>query len=68
MKNFAREWSDPSFQFTSILFLVVLHFSLILGTVGGLSINSWIAGTSIGGGFFLISYFVLALIGLASDR
>ncbi|KAI4462246.1 ankyrin repeat-containing [Holotrichia oblita] len=68
MKNFAREWSDPSFQFTSILFLVVLHLSLILGTVGGLSINSWIAGTSIGGGFFLVCYFVLALIGLASDR
>lgn len=68
MKNFAREWVDPVFQFTILLFLVLLHCTIIIGTIIGLSVQSWIVGLSISVGFLLFLYIMLALIWFASKR
>ncbi|XP_015838726.1 kinase D-interacting substrate of 220 kDa B isoform X2 [Tribolium castaneum] len=68
MKNFAREWVDPVFQFTSLMFLVLLHLSLIVGTIVGLSVQSWIIGLSTAVAFLLISYIFLALVWFANKR
>ncbi|KAJ8969884.1 hypothetical protein NQ317_011176 [Molorchus minor] len=68
MKNFAREWVDPVFQFTILLFLVLAHFATVIGTIIGLSLQSWIIGLSIGVSVLLLGYIFLALIWFASKR
>jgi ankyrin repeat-rich membrane spanning protein len=68
MKNFAREWVDPVFQFTSLMFLVLLHLSLIVGTAVGLSVQNWIIGLSVAVAFMLVSYIFLALVWFANKR
>ncbi|XP_018570623.1 kinase D-interacting substrate of 220 kDa B isoform X3 [Anoplophora glabripennis] len=68
MKNFAREWVDPVFQFTVLLFLVLVHFCVIIGTILGLSLQSWIVGLSVGVAILVLSYIFLALIWFASKR
>ncbi|KAG5884855.1 hypothetical protein JTB14_036089 [Gonioctena quinquepunctata] len=68
MKNFAREWVDPVFQFTVLLFIVLVHIGLIIGTIVGLSTRDWIVGTSIALGFVLLAYLTIASIWFASKR
>ncbi|XP_063923502.1 kinase D-interacting substrate of 220 kDa B isoform X3 [Zophobas morio] len=68
MKNFAREWVDPVFQFTSLMFLVLLHVALIVGTIVGLSVQNWIVGLSVAVAFLSISYIFLALVWFANKR
>lgn len=68
MKNFAREWVDPVFQFTPLLFLVVLHVALTLSTVLGLSLHSWIIALCTGIGVLFVTYITLAMIWFASKR
>ncbi|KAJ8917768.1 hypothetical protein NQ315_010674 [Exocentrus adspersus] len=68
MKNFAREWVDPVFQFTVLLFLVLVHFCVIFGTIAGLSLQSWILGLSVGVAILMLSYIFLALIWFANKR
>lgn len=62
MKNFARQWLDPTFQFTSLLFVVILHFGIIIGTIAGVSILNWTVGVSVFGFVVLISYLFLGLM------
>ncbi|KAF5290012.1 hypothetical protein FQR65_LT11678 [Abscondita terminalis] len=68
MKNFAREWVDPIFQFTGLLFLVVLHVAVVVGVVGGLAVQNWVVGVSIAVAILAIVYVFLALIWFASKR
>eukprot|EP00092_Neocalanus_flemingeri_P007739 GFUD01008355.1.p1 GENE.GFUD01008355.1~~GFUD01008355.1.p1 ORF type:complete len:1621 (+),score=387.09 GFUD01008355.1:109-4971(+) len=31
MKNFSREWTDPAFQFTPLVFLIISHLTCLIG-------------------------------------
>ncbi|KAL3268833.1 hypothetical protein HHI36_007925 [Cryptolaemus montrouzieri] len=66
MKNFAREWVDPVFQFTTLLFIVLLHLALVIGTVVGLVTKSWIAGLSVCIVFMVSLYIFLTFLWFAS--
>merc|ERR1719245_2983271 len=33
MENFARDWIDPTFQFSPLLFMLIFHLSTFLGTI-----------------------------------
>lgn len=68
MKNFAREWVDPTFQFTLLLFFVIVHISAILGIVIGLSVRNWVVGVSVGVSFIVFCYTFLTLTWYASKR
>ncbi|XP_046424348.1 kinase D-interacting substrate of 220 kDa B isoform X3 [Neodiprion fabricii] len=68
MKNFARQWMDPVFQFSSLLFLVVVHVSLLIGVILGLSLQSWIIGLAIGVTFIVVLYVFLLLVWYANQR
>jgi hypothetical protein len=68
MKNFARQWVDPVFQFSSLLFLVVLHTAILTGMVIGLAVRSWIIGVCSGGGLVLVCYTFLVLVWYCSQR
>ena len=68
MKNFARQWVDPVFQFSSLLLLVVVHIALITGIVVGLAIQSWLIGVCSGGGLVLLCYTFLVLVWYGSQR
>lgn len=68
MKNFARQWIDPVFQFTPLLFLIILHVALIVGTIVGLSAFDWRSGLSVGLGVLFVSYIILAFVWFASKR
>ena len=68
MKNFARQWVDPTFQFTSLLFLVVLHISLLVGVILGLIFQSLTVGLSAGASVIFIVYLTLILIWYANRR
>ncbi|XP_046594965.1 kinase D-interacting substrate of 220 kDa B isoform X6 [Neodiprion lecontei] len=67
MKNFARQWMDPVFQFSSLLFLVVVHVSLLIGVILGLSLQSWIIGLAIGVTFIVVLYVFLLLVWYANQ-
>ncbi|KAL0100895.1 hypothetical protein PUN28_019347 [Cardiocondyla obscurior] len=68
MKNFARQWIDPVFQFSSLLFLVVAHISLLVGVTLGLALQSWIIGLSSGISLLVIVYIFLVLVWYANKR
>ncbi|XP_069672913.1 kinase D-interacting substrate of 220 kDa B isoform X3 [Periplaneta americana] len=68
MKNFARQWVDPVFQFSSLLLLVVVHTALLTGVVIGLAVKSWIIGICTGGGLVLLCYTFLVLVWYGSQR
>jgi len=68
MKNFARQWIDPVFQFSSLLFLVVAHVSLLVGIILGLVLQSWIIGLSSGISLLVVVYIFLILVWYANKR
>ncbi|KOC69442.1 Kinase D-interacting substrate of 220 kDa [Habropoda laboriosa] len=68
MKNFARQWIDPVFQFSFLLFLVVTHVSLLVGITIGLALQSWIVGVACGISLIFISYIFLILVWYANKR
>lgn len=68
MKNFAREWVDSTFTFTSLIFLLILHISMVIGTILGLSLGSWVLGLIGGGVTFLLCYAFLFAVWFASNR
>ncbi|KYM87025.1 hypothetical protein ALC53_03642 [Atta colombica] len=68
MKNFARQWIDPVFQFSSLLFLVVAHISLLVGIILGLVLQSWIIGLSSGISLLVVVYIFLILVWYANKR
>nr|CAD7439792.1 unnamed protein product [Timema bartmani] len=68
MKNFARQWVDPVFQFSSLLLIVVVHVALVVGTVVGLASRWWVAGVSAGGTIVVLCYTFLMLIWYGSQR
>lgn len=68
MKNFARDWIDPVFQFSSLLFAVILHFSVVVGVIVGLSAQNWIIGIAVGVALLCICYLFLALVWYANKR
>ncbi|XP_072386705.1 uncharacterized protein Arms isoform X11 [Diabrotica undecimpunctata] len=68
MKNFAREWVDPVFQFSTLLFLVIAHISIVIAIVLGLSFQSWEVGLSVSAGVIILCYLILAMIWFASKK
>lgn len=68
MKNFARHWVDPTFQFSTLLFLVVTHISLLIGVTIGLVCQSWAAGISSGSSLVILVYVFLLLVWYANNR
>ncbi|XP_011303261.1 kinase D-interacting substrate of 220 kDa isoform X2 [Fopius arisanus] len=68
MKNFARQWIDPTFQFSSLLFCSAIHVSLFLGVMMGLALQSWIVGVSLGGTVFCTVYICLILVWYANKK
>lgn len=68
MKNFARERVEPMFQFGTLVFLIVLHIAMVLGTICGLSFQSWIVGIAIAGSVFMFCYLLFTLLWFASKR
>ncbi|KYQ48723.1 hypothetical protein ALC60_12229 [Trachymyrmex zeteki] len=68
MKNFARQWIDPVFQFSSLLFLVAAHVSLLVGITLGLALQSWIIGLSSGISLLVVVYIFLILVWYANKR
>ncbi|PSN34444.1 hypothetical protein C0J52_21643 [Blattella germanica] len=68
MKNFARQWVDPVFQFSTLLLLVVVHIALLVGMTIGLAVQSWLIGVCSGGGLVLLCYIFLLLVWYGSQR
>ncbi|XP_058810678.1 kinase D-interacting substrate of 220 kDa B-like [Phymastichus coffea] len=68
MKNFARQWLDPSFQFSSLLFLVITHVSLLIGVTIGLICQSWITGLISGASLVILIYVFLLMVWYANKR
>ncbi|KAL2720804.1 kinase D-interacting substrate of 220 kDa isoform X5 [Vespula squamosa] len=68
MKNFARQWIDPVFQFSTLLFVVVTHVSLLVGVTTGLLVQSWVIGLACGISLIFIIYIFLMLVWYANKR
>ncbi|XP_012282604.1 kinase D-interacting substrate of 220 kDa isoform X3 [Orussus abietinus] len=68
MKNFARQWMDPVFQFSSLLFIVVVHVSLLVGFVFGLAFQSWIIGLATKVALVVVVYAFLVLVWYFNQR
>ncbi|KAK0094162.1 hypothetical protein PV326_011661 [Microctonus aethiopoides] len=61
MNNFARQYVDPAFEFSALLFIVTFHVSLLVSVILGLALQSWIAGISLGITVFSLVYGVLVV-------
>ena len=68
MKNFARQWIDPVFQFSPLLFVVTAHVALLSGVTLGLALQSWIIGLASGVAIISIVYVFLVLVWYANKR
>ncbi|XP_024226522.1 kinase D-interacting substrate of 220 kDa isoform X7 [Bombus impatiens] len=68
MKNFARQWMDPVFQFSVLLFVIVTHVSLLVGITIGLALQSWIVGLACGISLIFFTYTFLILVWYANKR
>ncbi|XP_053986547.1 kinase D-interacting substrate of 220 kDa B isoform X1 [Hylaeus volcanicus] len=68
MKNFARQWIDPVFQFSFLLFVVISHVSLLAGITIGLALQSCVVGLVFGICLIFIMYAFLILIWYANKR
>ncbi|XP_034949569.1 kinase D-interacting substrate of 220 kDa B isoform X2 [Chelonus insularis] len=68
MKNFARQWIDPVFQFSTLLLVVVMHISVLIGTIAGLAVQSWILGVALGVSVLTTVYIFLGLVWYANNR
>ncbi|XP_066149832.1 kinase D-interacting substrate of 220 kDa B [Euwallacea fornicatus] len=73
MKNFAREWVDPTFQLPSLLFLLIFHLSIVVATIVYIVIEAtskrmqpeiWSFGVAVA--FFLLCFLFLGFIWFAS--
>ncbi|XP_057327504.1 kinase D-interacting substrate of 220 kDa B isoform X4 [Microplitis mediator] len=61
MKNFAKQWIDPAFQFSTLLLIVTIHVSVLVGVTVGLALMSWIIGIIVGVSTLTLVYTVLGL-------
>ncbi|KAH0569139.1 kinase D-interacting substrate of 220 kDa B isoform X2 [Cotesia glomerata] len=68
MKNFAKQWIDPAFQFSTLLLIVIFHISVLIGVTVGLTLLSWIIGVIVGASLFTLAYSVLGLTWYANKH
>lgn len=68
MKNFARQWVDPIFQFSWLLLAIIAHFALIIGLIIGLVVGVWLVGIIVAATLFILSYTFLVLIWYGGQR
>lgn len=68
MKNFARQWLDPTFQFSWLLLAITCHLCLFLGIVVSLLMQYWLHGTLVVLVIFLLTYTFLAVVWYGSNR
>eukprot|EP00095_Tigriopus_kingsejongensis_P008494 snap_masked-scaffold18_size714446-processed-gene-6.15 protein:Tk08494 transcript:snap_masked-scaffold18_size714446-processed-gene-6.15-mRNA-1 annotation:"kinase d-interacting substrate of 220 kda-like isoform x2" len=69
MKTFAREWVDPTFHMSPMLFFVIIHIAAILGVLVWMvmylsDLGSLSTGVGLGSAIFLIVISYLFLIGV----
>ncbi|XP_017960470.1 kinase D-interacting substrate of 220 kDa isoform X3 [Drosophila navojoa] len=60
MNNFAKQWAEPPTKTGSLLFMVCLHISLLIGTIVGLSTWSVLWGALAAVIFLVLAYLLLA--------
>ncbi|KAI5733867.1 hypothetical protein M8J76_017093 [Diaphorina citri] len=68
MKHFERQGVDPTFTFSSLLFVLVMHLSVFIGLVLGLSLMSVQAGLIGTAATGLVIYGFLSLLVLADKK
>lgn len=68
MNNFARQWVEPLFQFTALVFLLVILGSFLFGFITLLSTGMWFVGLATGAILFLLSVIFLGAIWYGSRR
>ncbi|KAL7648710.1 UNVERIFIED_CONTAM: hypothetical protein RMT77_000617 [Armadillidium vulgare] len=54
MNSFARQWVEPLFQFTPLVFFLVAITSILIGFIAMMATGMWYVGLGTGGGIFLL--------------
>ncbi|XP_075221124.1 ankyrin repeat-rich membrane spanning isoform X1 [Lycorma delicatula] len=68
MKNFARQWVDPMFQFSWLLLALLSHVVVVIGVATSLIFNDWIIGSCVTGGGLIIVCVALILLWYGSQK
>ncbi|XP_054258040.1 kinase D-interacting substrate of 220 kDa B isoform X3 [Macrosteles quadrilineatus] len=68
MKSFARQWVDPTFQFSWLLLVLVCHLAVLVGVVIGLILYHWLPAAIVILTIFILTYALLAVIWYGSNR
>ncbi|KAG8319111.1 hypothetical protein J6590_098338 [Homalodisca vitripennis] len=68
MKNFARQWVDPTFQFSWLLMAIIVHLAALSGTVVSLSLTHWLPGIVVIFTLLILTYTFLAVVWYGSNR
>ncbi|RZF42902.1 hypothetical protein LSTR_LSTR003618 [Laodelphax striatellus] len=68
MKNFARQWVDPTFQFSWLMLVLLAHFVLIVGAIVVLIVGNWLVSVIVTTAIFILIYAFLVVIGFGSQR
>ena len=68
MKNFARQWVDPSLKLSSLMFLTVFHVAIAVGVTVGVATDSWIAGVIMASSVFVLTFAFLIILWCCGKR
>ncbi|KAG8179070.1 hypothetical protein JTE90_010099 [Oedothorax gibbosus] len=59
MKGFAIQWLEPMFEFSKLVFFMVVFLSLIIGLIFSLCTKNWMSGVYLSVGIFVFSLIFL---------
>lgn len=68
MKNFARQWVDPVFHFSVLLFIFIIHVSVLFGVIIGLALLNWLVGLITCIVLLILGYSILFLLWVISHK
>ena len=68
MKSFARQWLNPVFIYSPLLFFVILWLAVVVGVVAGLSFWRWELGLGFAAGAVLLVHTFLFVVWFCSER
>lgn len=68
MASFARQWLNPLFTWSPLLFIIIVCLASVMGVIAGLSLWSWELGVSFTFGLIMLTHAILFIIWFFSQR
>lgn len=68
MRSFARQWVEPLFTFSPLVFLLLLHLAVLAGLIVAAPMQDWRVGVGVGSSVFIVATVFLIAVWQGSRR